>query len=582
MRRSPVLHTPTEDVRQHLIGDALRRYWALILLCAVVFGAAAGVFAAGRSSSYVASARVLLRPTVGNPFSPDSMTSSTQVTIAIETEATVVDSQAVANLSNKTLKRHWTPGSGTVAATVPSNTQVLVITFKAPSAQQAQAGAQSVAKSFLAYRQGQSLATIHASSAVLNRDIARLTGKLAAAEGQTNHRASSTGPSNSTPQVQLMTSQLVSLRDTLSQLQASDTSPGAITSNAKLPNRAAGVSAAILIGIGALVGLLVGLVLAIVLTRRDKRLRRSATVVHDIPVLAVIGGGGATLRGRGANRDQHGSALAYQRLRLGVLAACSAGSSIAVSGLSHRDEVGDVAGELAASFRRAAYRVVLVIAASDTAASSSAGDAGEPGLSDVLLGVCGWREALVERDGIEVLPPGREVDAVQERFSGDRFRALLGELAASYDYVFVVAPPTTTPAGVAVARAAHATLLVGRELRTTSVDVEDAAEQAELVGARVIGLTLRARASRSVTRRPGTSPSKAPAIERADGARRSAESDGAAAFADVPEHSSAPAAESTDQDGDDIGLAEASEAKVGSSSGNAPTPGRQDQASGRA
>jgi hypothetical protein len=52
-------------------------------------------------------------------------------------------------------------------------------------------------------------------------------------------------------------------------------------------------------------------------------------------------------------------------------------------------------------------------------------------------------------------------------------------------------------------------VLVGRELRTTSVDVEDATDRAELVGAHVIGLVLRTRGRRSL-RRGGRNTSSTP------------------------------------------------------------------------
>ena len=374
-----------------------------------------------------------------------------------------------------------------------------------------------------------------------------------------------------------MTGQLVSLQDTLTQLQASDTTPGQVISNAKLPTKPSGISASIIIAAGAVLGLLLGFVLAMALARRDKRVRRSAAAVRNIPVLGVLSGGGAALLGHGGERGQRSLRVAYQRLRLGILAARPRGSAIALSGLSDRDAVGDVAAELGASFTRAAYRVVLVIAAADSMASSAVDVAGKPGLSEVLMGANSWHEVLLEWDGVEVLPPGRALDDVQERLSSDRFRTLLAEIAASCDYVFVVAPPMTSPAGVAVARAARGTLLVGRELRTTSVDVEAAAGQAELVGARVIGLVLRTgRVSPKSARRRRPSPAKPAAI-----ARHSAhESDGDEAAA-VARGSEGGSSRGVEDDDADVGLAGRSGSSVSTSSGSVKTPAGQDQAGTR-
>ena len=226
----------TEDVRQRLLGDALRRYWALMLICAIGGALAAGLFASTKPASYVASARVLLRPTLGNPLAPDNASSGQQVTIAMQTEATLVDSDPVAALSNPKLTTKWTPGGGTVHASVPPNTQVLLITFKAKSAKLAQAGAQSVADGYLQYRKAQSAATVKAQTDVLTKQVAAATTKLTAAEKAQTSTSTSTA-SNATRQIQLLTGQLVSLQDTLSQLQGTDTAPGSVLSPATLPGK---------------------------------------------------------------------------------------------------------------------------------------------------------------------------------------------------------------------------------------------------------------------------------------------------------------------------------------------------------
>jgi succinoglycan biosynthesis transport protein ExoP len=493
---SPVPQIATEDVRPRLLGDALRRYWAVLLVCAVGLAIAGGLFASTRPTSYVASARVLLRPTIGNPLGPDNATSGQQVTIAMQTEATLVDSDPVAALSNASLTNKWKPGGGTVHASVPPNTQVLLITFKARSARAAQAGAQSVADNYLAYRKAQSAATVKARSDVLTKQVATVTTKLTAAEkAQTS--TSTTASTNAARQIQLLTSQLVSLQDTLSGLQGTDTAPGSVLSPATLPSKAAGIGPQVIIAVGALLGLLAGLVLAIALTRSDKRVRRSAVMVEDVPVLSVLGARRRLFAGRSSDHPQRGLRSSYQRLRIGALAAVPPSSSIALSALGENDHVGDVAAELGSSFTRAGYHVVIVLATPEQTALDVLDVNDEAGLSDVLAGAANATDVLLDRGGVQVLAPGQDIEEVQERLSGDRFKAVLRELAETCDYVLVVGPLATTPSGVAVGRASTAMLLVGREMRTTSIDVEDATDRAELVGAHVIGLVLRSRERRS-------------------------------------------------------------------------------------
>jgi Mrp family chromosome partitioning ATPase len=487
----------TEDVRHHVFWDAFRRYWALILLCALALAAAGYAFASRQQNSYVSSTRVLLRPTVGNSFNPDSTTSATQIAVAMDTEATLVDSKAVAALSNPTLRPRWVPGSGTVTATVPSNTQTLKITFKASSARHARAGARSVASSYLTWRHNQSRASIAASAKVLHSQIAALSAKLTAA---LRHSAKAT-TSTVIQQIQVMTGQLVSLKNTLSQLQATDIAPGSIISRATLPSKAAGVGSAVIIGAGAVLGLLLGILLAVARTRGDKRVRRTSTAVGNAPVLAVLAGRRPRSSRRGVDRDAR---VAYQGLRLSVLAAVPPGNAVAFSALSEHIDVGEIATELALSFNRAAYRVTVVMAA-----DSAAGDlSGKPGLSELLAGAAAARDVLLTRDGVQILPPGHNLDGIQERLSSASFTAVLSQLASNCDYVIVVAPPTTTPTGLAVAHAAKAAILVGEERRTTSVQIQEFIERAEFLGVRIVGVVLRTRVRRLFRRRSRASAAR--------------------------------------------------------------------------
>jgi polysaccharide biosynthesis transport protein len=506
--------TTADDVRPRLMGDALRRYWVLILLCAAGLGFVGSLAAKAQPVSYTASAKVLLRPTLGNPLGSDTGASGQQVTIAMETEATLVDSNSVATISNKRLTAKWTAGSGRVKATVPPNTQILLITFSAAKAKDAQAGAQAVATGYLTYRQDQSAVTEKSRTTALGKQISSASDKLdEAAKDQAS--TDTTTAANAQRQVQLLTDQLVSLQDALSKLQATDTAPGSVLSPAQLPGKAGGIDARIIIGAAAGLGLGLGLVLAIARTRADKRLRRSVLVVGNVPVLSVLGPRrgllGRLLSGRllrrlprrRPERPGRGLRSSYQRLRTGVLAAASSSSTVAVSDTGQTGTVGDVVQELGGSFVRAGYRVVVVIAGPDEVATRIFEVADLPGLSDLLPAEDPVSPLLVERDGLRVLPPGADIDERQERLSGSRFVDILTELSAEADYVLVVAPVATSPSGIAVGRVASGMLLVGRELRTTSTDVEDVVDRAELVGAHVIGLALRAKGYPAV---PGIEP----------------------------------------------------------------------------
>ncbi|MGL5858106.1 MAG: hypothetical protein ACRC35_06820 [Angustibacter sp.] len=486
--------------------QALQRYWALILVCVVGLSAAAWVAAKAQPESYRGSAKILLLPTLGNPLGLETGDSGQQVTIAMETEATLVDSAAVAAISNAKLTPDWQAGTGVVKAAVPPNTQIVEISFTASTAIAAQAGAQSVATSYLTYRQQRSDATEESRSKELRAQFASVSKRLEEVTAEVDQEraaaeASGVPPTSSraSRQQQLLTDQYSSLSEQLSQLRAGDNNPGSVLSPAQLPRQAEGLDWRLVTGVGGLLGLALGLVLAITLTRADKRVRRSDVVAGDVPVLAVLGGG---RRWWQRSVDPTGRLLraAHQRLRTGILAAVPPSSTVAVTLAEGRGAVGDVVQELAGSFRRAGYRVVVVIAdAEGDAAGLFTVEAGA-GLSDVLTSQQPAQPLLVDRDGVWVLPPGADLEDRHELLSGDRFATMLRELASACDYVLVVAPVATSPAGMAVARLATGTVLVGQEMSTTSVDVEDVLDRAELVGARIIGLALRPRGHSQATR----------------------------------------------------------------------------------
>ncbi len=481
--------TATDDVRPRLLGHALRRYALLVIGCALL-GALAGTMASkAQTITYTSSAKVLLRPTLGNPLGPDNNSSGQQVTIAMQTEATLVDSDAVADLSNKAIDPNWEAGSGTVTAVVPPNTQILEISFSAKTAKAAQSGAQAVAKAYLAYREDQTAGTQKSRSTALTEQISSLAKKLEVAT-ENSQSLDTSDSANAGRQVQLLTDQLVSLQDALSQLKAIDTAPGSLVSPAQLPSRARGVDSAILTGAGAGLGLALGLVLAIALVRGDRRIRRTEVAVAGVPLLAVLGP-----RRRWPSRllpaTHPAVRSAFQQLRTGILAALGGSGSVALCAVDGRDPVGDVAADLAASLTRAGYRVTVVIASVDALASTIFEVHGAPGLSDVLTGQRGPTGYLLPRNGVRVLPPGEDIDELTERLSGDRFIKVIRELANDTDYLLVVAPAADAASGVAVGRVTSGVLLVGRELRTTSTDIDDVVQRAELVNARIFGLALR-------------------------------------------------------------------------------------------
>jgi Mrp family chromosome partitioning ATPase/capsular polysaccharide biosynthesis protein len=472
------------DERPQLLAQSLRRYAFVVLVLALLGGAATAAYAASRPQTFSSSSRILLRPSTGNPYSVETGPSGQQVTIAMTTEAALVDSDPVLKLVNEKLAPDL--AAADVSVSVPANTSTIVARVRASSAAEAQRGAQAVADGYLAYRSGVTTASRTASVDQLTRQIGTAKASLAKASAEA---AKESGDSQAARQAQVLTEQLISLQDLLNSAQSIDADPGTLVSPAS-PAVRTGVQAGLIIAAGVLLGLMVGTAMALWLGRRDRRVHAKAgSAVSGVPVLAILGG----RRGTDAAEAER---QAYQRLRTSVLASSAMPSAVAVSGVSGGDSSSVVSLELGRSMIRAGYQVVLVIASADEKGPFADDKRGARGLADALREGRPVAGLLVDHEGLAVLSAGSGILEQQELLSGERFARVVTELKSHFDYVLVVTGPAVLPAELATARLADALLLVGRDGATSRIDIADVASRARLVGLRVSGLVLRSRGSR--------------------------------------------------------------------------------------
>lgn len=488
------------DERPHLLAQSLRRYAAVVLILAVVGGAVAAAYAASRPEMYSSASRILLRPSTGNPFSVETGPSGQQVTIAMTTEAALVDSDPVLKLVNEKMSPDLAPSD--VNVNVPANTSTIVATVRASSPTVAQRGAQAVADGYLAYRSGISTAARNASVDQLTRQIGGVRADLAKAESAA---AVEGADSQSARRAQVLSANLISLQEALNTAQAIDADPGTLVSPAT-PGQRTGLASWVYTAAGVALGLMVGTALALWLGRRDRRVHAKAgSTVAGIPVLALLGG----RQGASDAADRQ----AYQRLRTSVLASSALPSAVAVSGVSATDSSSVVSLELGRSMTRAGYGVVVVMASAEESGPFSEDVRGARGLAEALREGRPASSLLVEHDGLSILSAGSGIVQEQELLSGERFARIVDELKSVFDYVLIVTGPAVLPAELATARLADALLLVGRDGATSRVDIADVAARAQLVGLRVSGLVLRSRQTRG--RSSEQAPSRPPSSPRA-------------------------------------------------------------------
>lgn len=244
--------------------------WIIPIVVGVLVGLAIALTYASRPVTWTSTASILLRPTPGNAWSPDMLVSSQQSTIALTTEATLVNTPPVLELVNKDLGTDLDPEDGRVSATVASNTQILSVTFRANSKGEARDGAASVAQSFLSYRESQ-------STTVQDRRLDSLNADLKTAESRLQKWLGTNGPgqqSLANTQVQLWSSRVAALQESIGTAEGVDTDPGRMVAPPSSPTRQQ-YRTSLVLGTGIGVGAVVGAVGAWLL-----ELRRNRTTKH--------------------------------------------------------------------------------------------------------------------------------------------------------------------------------------------------------------------------------------------------------------------------------------------------------------
>lgn len=493
----------TEEVRHNLVGDALRRRPWIPVVLALLAAVAGWLYADSRALTYTSSVQVLVRPLVGNPLSPDTGFSSQDVTSAMETEAEVVNSEAVATLAAPSLAQPWDPGSRTVKAVVPPNTQIIDISFTASQAGAARDGAQATAEAYLQNRAA-------VAKQVQSERLKLLNKQAATAQKNLNRAVQASSSPTAGPaadqQVQLLANQIVTIQNSISTLQASGGNPGAVVAHATLPESPNQPSSVLIALAAGLVGLLLGAALAILLERRDTRVRSTDRAVAGVPVLNAMP---ARRRLSASGRQAAGASgrQLVERLRTVTLVSAPPRAMVAVGAVRPETAASPVAADLAAALAEAGYRVSLVLADPSESFGSDLDDRARGGLGAALGTHGSVHDHLVEADGVRVLPAGRGLADATPLLSSPRFRELLAELGTESDYVVLAAAPATTPAGAAAAVAASSLILVGTERETSREEVDAARVSVEQVNVRVLGIALVARGDvdRNGTLRPTAS-----------------------------------------------------------------------------
>lgn len=507
------LEHPLPNGRSVSTGRAVRHHLVLVTL-GVMLGAVGGVlYAASVPASYISTARVLVNPSVGNPFVPTPMAVRQDELTSLETEAQVARSTEVLG----PVAAAQSPVMTTTAlerglqVTVPPNTQILAISYSAADPKTAQRITGSVARVYLDNRARRfdevTAERIDQVQTQIDGVVADLRDATAAAlTGSTAVRSF---------QAQLATAlrnDLVSLRAQRTALQTSETPAGSIISPATTPESARNLMALVPPVGGAAAGLAVAILLAILL-ERSRGVLRSASEVEEagLAVVAAVPAGGrpAAMLHRGAPQDFDGT---VRRLRAAILDLDPRPDTITIAPAGSGDSDAEISEAVAESFARAGHRVVLV---RTDAHPNGGGLTVEEGLAQALLyeRLNVLELLLPSVEPLLCVLPGGFTPQSREFLSAERMRAVLSPLVEAGNLVVIQSPGLDTVEGEAMMGAADLGVVVVTVGRTRRSAVESVTQRMRSTWAPSAALVVRHRAAahRQRLSAAGTAPERSEA-----------------------------------------------------------------------
>lgn len=463
-------------VRHHILS--------LLGIIVVCMGMAVG-FVVTTTPMYTSTATLLLSPAPGNPLTPDETASTARVTVAMETEAGMVTTPTLADLTGEQIGRAIPADNERVHTSSPSGSQMLNITFTSTSPERAQRGAQAFADTYLEYREERATANQLAR-------VERLEAQATAAQDSlTTALADSADDQFSAQEVEIYTTRLADISASISGVRVESTDPGRVITPAEEPTSPDGTNPLFILVAAGLGGLVLGTLLALFLEWRHDLVRENEELdVSGVPVFArlpqrtppglVVGTEHESTRSAAAHE-------AYRRLRAGVVANGPRPHVLGVAAVGVHEHASAVVANLARSLAEARFSVLVIAADPRSRGVETLFEINDsPGLAEVLWGVVEPRDAIHERAGVSILPGG-DVLAARELLGGQAFRDTVARLSSGFDYVIIAASSTGTADGDAAIASTDSVLLSVTSSRTTHAQVSAALDRFQRLGIRPLG-----------------------------------------------------------------------------------------------
>jgi Mrp family chromosome partitioning ATPase/capsular polysaccharide biosynthesis protein len=388
--------------------------------------------------TYIATSSVLVNP-IGIEFDSAVEGARTNSGVNLDTEAQIVTSQAVSSRAKVNLQTPEIVGQlvQNVSVDVPPNTNVLRISFSAPTAEGAAIGAAAYADGYLSNR------------------LQTLNTRKASVDG-------------------------------------TRVDPGKVISDSLIPKRPASPNAALVLTSGFAFGLLVGLMSLLLLERRDGRCYNWRSVERrlGLAVLADVPGGDE--RPALLFEPHSPGAEAFGQVRNAILSGLgNEPATLVIASPSDGYGADVVAANLAVALVRAGYSTTLLVADESSKISDLFGMPATDGLTEVLRGRMTVDRAVhrvPDLQALSLLAAGHGLDSEIADLEGSGITPVLEELAEQTHFLLIRSRPNDTAADAQLfgrhARAALPVIEIGRTVRDS---VENAVRQWNLVGTAVPG-----------------------------------------------------------------------------------------------
>ncbi|THV28632.1 Wzz/FepE/Etk N-terminal domain-containing protein [Glycomyces paridis] len=478
-------------------GVIVRRSWWLIVGTVAVALAAGVAYTAASERVYESTASVLVLPTAGDTAVTGARTAGQ---VNLDTEAQLVKSTEVAEAAAEALGAD-SPADlvSRVSVTVPPNTAVLEIAFRADSPEAAKAGTVAFSEAYLAHRRGGATASLESAIAsgtagldAITEDIAAAEDDLAAMEPDAGGRASL---ESTLDQLERQAGEAEAAVAAL-ESEKSAVSPGRVINQASTPESPISPNAPFNLAAALGVGLPLGLMLAWARHRLARKVAYPTDLVErcELDVLATVPPAVKFQRREVFGAYSPGGRV-FSQLRNVVASQLTDGQRvIVVAGVAPGPAASVVAANLATAMSRAGDRVTAVAANPSTTVGLPElfGTDPVPGLADVWSGRVDLAEATQaapRQPSLSVIGPGAAARAAGP--TSEAAAETFAKLAEAGRFVVVDAPPLSCSADAQLlAGHADAVILAVQSRRDAIVETAAAAVSMRQIDTPLLGAVL--------------------------------------------------------------------------------------------